>query len=185
LGWVYPAVFTPVHVIFLELIMGPTCSIIYENEPIEANLMQQKPRPFTNTFLSWKDLQISILQGIVITAGTLGIYQFAVSKGYDEEQTRTMVFTTLIVANIFLSLVNRSFYYSVITTMGYKNYLLILIILLTIVMLALMISVPGIISFFKFEKLLFNQLLVCILVGFVSVIWIEVYKYFKRLKGAR
>ncbi len=114
LGWVYPAVFTPVHVIFLELIMGPTCSIIYENEPIEANLMQQKPRPFTNTFLSWKDLQISIFQGIIITAGTLGIYQFAVSKGYDEEQTRTMVFTTLVIANIFLSLVNRSFYYSVI-----------------------------------------------------------------------
>ncbi|MDE3183341.1 MAG: cation-translocating P-type ATPase [Bacteroidota bacterium] len=184
LGWVYPAVFTPVHVIFLELIMGPTCSIIYENEPIEANLMQQKPRSFTNTFLSWKELQLSILQGLVITAGTLGIYQFAVSKGYDEEQTRTMVFTTLVIANIFLSLVNRSFYYSLFTTLRYKNYLLILIIFVTILMLALMISIPGIISFFKFEKLLFNQLLVCILVGFVSVIWIEVYKYFKRLKAA-
>ncbi len=183
-GWIYPAVFTPVHVIFLELIMGPTCSIIYENEPIEANLMQQKPRPFTNTFLSWKELQLSILQGIVITAGTLGIYQFAVSKGYDEELTRTMVFTTLIIANIFLSLVNRSFYYSLFTTLRYKNYLLILIIFVTILMLALMISIPGIIGFFKFEKLLFNQLLVCILVGFVSVIWIEVYKYFKRLKAA-
>ncbi|HSN09372.1 MAG TPA: cation-translocating P-type ATPase [Hanamia sp.] len=185
LGWVYPAVFTPVHVIFLELIMGPTCSIIYENEPIEANLMQQKPRPFTNTFLSWKELQLSILQGLLITVGTLGIYQYAVSKGYDEEQTRTMVFTTLVIANIFLSLVNRSFYYSLFTTLRYKNYLLILIILVTITMLVLMISIPGIISFFKFEKLLFNQLLVCILVGFVSVIWIEIYKYFKRLKVRR
>jgi Ca2+-transporting ATPase len=130
-------------------------------------------------------LKISILQGIVITAGTLGIYQFAVSKGYDEEQTRTMVFTTLIVANIFLSLVNRSFYYSLFITLRYKNYLLILIILVTVAMLALMISIPEIISFFKFEKLLFNQLLACILVGFISVIWIEAYKYFKRLKGAR
>ncbi len=152
LGWIYPAVFTPVHVIFLELIMGPTCSIIYENEPIEANLMQQKPRPFTNTFLSWKELQVSILQGIIITAGTLGIYQYAVSQAYDEEQTRTMVFTTLVVANIFLSLVNRSFYYSIFTTLRYKNYLLILIIFVTILMLALMLSIPGIISFFKFRK---------------------------------
>jgi len=183
LGWVYPAVFTPVHVIFLELIMGPTCSIIYENEPIEANLMQQKPRPFTNTFLSWKELQLSILQGLIITAGTLGVYQFAVSKGYDEEQTRTMVFTTLIVANIFLSLVNRSFYYSLFTTFRYKNYLLILIIFITIGMLVLMLSVPRIISFFKFEKLLTSQLLICIAAGFLSVIWIEVYKYFKRLKA--
>jgi Ca2+-transporting ATPase len=185
LGWAYPAVFTPVHVIFLELIMGPTCSIIYENEPIEANLMQQKPRPFTNTFLSWKELQLSILQGLIITAGTLGVYQFAVSKGYDEEQTRTMVFTTLIVANIFLSLVNRSFYYSLFTTFRYKNYLLILIIFITIVMLAMMLSVPGIISFFKFEKLLSRQLLVCISVGFISVIWIEVYKHFNRLRTSR
>ena len=185
LGWVYPVVFTPVHVIFLELIMGPTCSIIYENEPIEANLMQLKPRPFTNTFLSWKELQLSILQGMVITAGTLGIYQYAVFKGYDEEQTRTMVFTTLIIANIFLSLVNRSFYYSLVTTLGYKNYLLILIIFVTILMLALMISIPGVISFFKFEKLFFDQLVVCVLAGFVSVIWIEAYKYFKRLKGRR
>jgi len=185
LGWIYPAVFTPVHVIFLELIMGPTCSIIYENEPIEANLMQQKPRPFTNTFLSWKELQLSILQGLVITLGTLGIYQFAVSKGYDEEQTRTMVFTTLIVANIFLSLVNRSFYYSLFTTFRYKNYLLILIIFITIVMLALMLSVPGIIAFFKFKKLITSQLLVCFSAGFISVIWIEGYKYFKRQKARR
>lgn len=185
LGWAYPAIFTPVHVIFLELIMGPTCSIIYENEPIEANLMQQKPRPFTNTFLSWKELQVSILQGLIITAGTLGVYQFAVSRGYDEEQTRTMVFTTLVVANIFLSLVNRSFYYSLFTTFHYKNYLLILIIFITIVMLVLMLSVPGIISFFKFKQLFSEQLLVCISVGFLSVIWIEAYKYFKRLRVNR
>ena len=185
LGWVYPAIFTPVHVIFLELIMGPTCSIIYENEPIEANLMQQKPRPFANTFLSLKELQLSILQGIVITAATLGIYQLAVAQGADEEQTRTMVFTTLVVANIFLSLVNRSFYYSLFTTLRYKNYLLILIIFITILMLALMISIPPVISFFMFEKLNFNQLMLSILAGFLSVIWIEGFKYFRRLSSNR
>ena len=44
LGWVYPNIFSPVHIIFLEIIMGPTCSIIYENEPMEKNAMQQKPK---------------------------------------------------------------------------------------------------------------------------------------------
>jgi Ca2+-transporting ATPase len=52
LGWIYPNIFTPVHVIFLELIMGPTCSIIYESEPREANAMQQPPRRITTTFFS-------------------------------------------------------------------------------------------------------------------------------------
>src|SRR5690606_19357837 len=40
LGWVFPQIFTPVHVIFLELVMGPTCSIVYENEPMERDAMQ-------------------------------------------------------------------------------------------------------------------------------------------------
>ena len=50
LGWIYPNIFTPVHIIFLEIIMGPTCSIIYENEPMEANLILQKPRPLYRIF---------------------------------------------------------------------------------------------------------------------------------------
>jgi Ca2+-transporting ATPase len=75
LGWIYPNIFSPVHVIFLELIMGPTCSIIYENEPIEKNTMKLKPRPLSDTFFNWKELTTSILQGLAITVGTLGTYQ--------------------------------------------------------------------------------------------------------------
>ena len=82
LGWIYPNIFTPVHVIFLELIMGPTCSIVYENEPIEKNAMQQKPRKMTETFLNWSELSISIIQGLMITAGVLFVYQLAVQNGF-------------------------------------------------------------------------------------------------------
>jgi Ca2+-transporting ATPase len=52
LGWIYPNIFSPIHIIFLELIMGPTCSIIFENEPMESNTMLSKPRPFTTTFFN-------------------------------------------------------------------------------------------------------------------------------------
>ena len=62
LGWIYPYIFTPVHVIFFELIMGPTCSVVYENEPMEKNTMQRKPRKLTETFLNWKELSSSIIQ---------------------------------------------------------------------------------------------------------------------------
>ena len=103
LGWAYPNIFSPVHVIFLELIMGPTCSIIYENEPMERNTMQQPPRKMSSTFLTWKEMRISILQGIIISAGVLFIYQYAVQNGASESLTRSMVFSTLVIANIFLS----------------------------------------------------------------------------------
>ena len=182
LGWVYPNIFSPVHIIFLELIMGPTCSIIYENEPMEKNTMQQKPRPFTNTFFNWKELSTSIVQGLIITAGTLIIYQYAVQHSFNEAITRTMVFTVLISANIFLTLVNRSFFYSFFTTLKYKNNLVLLIISITIAMTMMLIYIKPLAHFFKFEYLNFMQLLISIVTGFLSVVWFEAVKWKKRNK---
>lgn len=180
LGWIYPNIFSPVHVVFLELIMGPTCSVIYENEPIERNIMIQNPRPFTATFFNWKEFTTSIIQGIMITAGTLLTYQCAVQQGYNEPLTRTMVFTVLTAANVALTLVNRSFYYSIITTMGYKNNLVLLIISVTVAITGLLLFIPPLTKFFSFEPLNFYQLSISIGIGFLSVIWYEVVKWRKR-----
>lgn len=180
LGWVYPNIFSPVHIIFLELIMGPTCSIIYENEPIEKNTMLQKPRPFSSTFFNWKELITSIIQGLAITAGTLMIYQYSVHHGFNEAVTRTMVFTTLLSANIFLTLVNRSFYYSVITTLKYKNNLVHLIIAVTVGITGILLYLKPLTGFFGFESINSVQLSISIIAGFLSVIWYEVVKLQKR-----
>ena len=182
LGWMYPNIFSPVHIIFLELIMGPTCSIIYENEPMEKNTMVQKPRPFTTTFFNLKELTTSIIQGIMITAGTLIAYQYAVHQGFNEAITRTMVFTVLIAANIFLTLVNRSFYYSIITTIKYKNNLVLLIISITIAISGLLLYMKPLTKFFKFETLNLSQLSISVAIGFLCVIWYEIVKWRKRRK---
>lgn len=183
LGWAYPAIFTPVHVIFLEVIMGPTCSIIYENEPVEKNAMIQKPRPFTTTFFSLSELSISIVQGLVITMGVLFVYQYAFHNYASEVITRTMVFTTLISANIFLTLVNRSFYYSIITTMGYRNSLVAGIIAVTVVLTACFIFITPLAGFFQFTPLNMNQILIAAGVGFISVTWFELVKMYKRMRS--
>ncbi|MFM6924405.1 MAG: cation transporting ATPase C-terminal domain-containing protein, partial [Ferruginibacter sp.] len=180
LGWMYPNIFTPVHVIFLELIIGPTCSIIYENEPIEKNSMLQKPRPFSSTFFNMRELATSIMQGLVITGGTLFVYQYAVQQGSSEDTTRTMVFVTLIAANIFLTLVNRSFYYSVITTSRYKNNLVPIIIFVPITLMALLLFVTPLSKIFKFERLDAMELLISITTGLLSVTWYEAVKLMKR-----
>ena len=183
LGWVYPNIFSPVHIIFLELIMGPTCSIIFENEPMEKNTMSKKPRPFTNTFFNIKELTTSIFQGLAITVGTLFAYQYSIYQGLDEPHTRTMVFTVLITANIFLTLVNRSFYYSILTTLKYKNNLILLIIATTITITGLLLYVPPLTKFFEFDTLNMPQLFFCIAIGFISVIWFEFVKLKSRLKS--
>ena len=183
-GWLYPNIFTPVHIIFLELIMGPTCSIIYENEPIEKNSMAQMPRTFTSNFFNRKELTTSIIQGLAITAGTLLIYQYGVQQGLSEALTRTMVFTTLISANVFLTLVNRSFYYSILTTVRYKNNLVGFIIGITILITGLLLFIKPLSAFFLFEAPDLNQLSLPIAMGFISVIWYEVVKWRTRVKEA-
>lgn len=183
LGWIYPHTFTPVHVIMLELIMGPTCSIIYENEPMEPNTMKTKPRLFTKTFFGAKELFTSIAQGFMITAGCLIVYQYAVQQNYSEDLVRTMVFTTLMAANIFLTLINRSFYYSIFTTLKYKNRLVPMIILINIVLIMLMLYLPFVTNFFEFTSLDIRQLAICITMGFIFVIWYEFVKLYKRFKN--
>jgi Ca2+-transporting ATPase len=180
-GWIYPNIFSPIHIIFLELVMGPTCSIIYENEPIERNTMLQKPRPYTSTFFNWKELSISIIQGIVITMGTLFAYQYAVQSGYNEPLTRTLVFTVLITSNVVLTLVNRSFHESIFTTIRYKNNLVLLIIGITLLITALVLFVKPLSLFFGFETLTICQLLLAAGIGFCSVIWYEFVKFAQRL----
>ena len=180
LGWIYPNIFSPIHVIFLEIIMGPTCSIIYENEPMEKNTMFQKPKALSVTNFNWNELSISIIQGLVITAGTLFIYQYAVLNGYNEALTRTMTFTVLIAANVFLTLIIRSFYYSILTTLKYKNNMVLFIIFITLAIVGLILYIQPLTSFFEFERLNLMQLLTCLAIGFVSVIWFEIVKLIKR-----
>jgi Ca2+-transporting ATPase len=182
LGWIYPHIFTPVHVIFLELIMGPTCSIVYENEPMEKNTMQQEPRKMSETFLNFKELSISILQGLLIAAGVLFVYQFAVQNGKNEETTRAMVFSTLIFANVFLSLVNRSFISSVWESFQNRNLLFPLVISVTLSLLMVILYIPIASRFFKVSPLEMEELGFSFLIAGISVLWFEGYKWMKRRK---
>lgn len=180
LGWRYPNILSPVHVIFLELVMGPTCSVIYENEPMEANAMRQKPRPYTATFFSYKELLLSIIQGLVISLAVLASYQYGIFRGYHEEGIRTLVFLVLVAANILLTLVNRSFYYSLGVTLKYKNKLIPLIIALTSALVAAIMGIRPIRTFFGLDLIAPIDLYGSILFGFLSVIWLEAWKWFQR-----
>ena len=181
-GWIYPDVFSPVHVIFLELIMGPTCSIVYENEPVEPTAMQQPPRPASATFFNSRDLLMSIVQGLAITLSVLAVYRFAAFSYGSEQDTRTMVFMSLVTSNIFLTLVSRSKYVSLLSMLKYKNRLLPLIISLTIGLTAALVYLKPCAMFFGFERPSPDQVLISISSGFLAVIWIEAVKAYRRTK---
>jgi Ca2+-transporting ATPase len=180
LGWKYPNIFTPIHVIFLELIMGPTCSIIYENEPAEPGIMEKGPRRINESLFSWPELSLSILQGLIISLGVLAVYQYCITQNSDLSTTRTWCFTTLIFSNIILTLANRSFTRSIFVTLLYKNYLIPIIIFITLALWWAAVNIPMIQSLFGFSKIDLSDILLCAVVGSVSVLWLEIYKMFKR-----
>ncbi len=182
-AWRFTTIFTPVHVIFLELIMGPTCSIIYENEPMEPGTMQRKPLIMGTSFLSFRQLSMSLFQGLFITGGCLLLGFYYLQHQASNETVRTFIFITLLFSNIFLTLINRSFRFTILKTISYKNNLVIVILLFSMLMIFLFLFVPYLRSIFGLSLLSFSEIFICILVALISTIWIEVFKYFRYRKS--
>ncbi|MBP6184236.1 MAG: cation-translocating P-type ATPase [Saprospiraceae bacterium] len=180
--WEFTDIFSPIHVIFLELIMGPTCSIVFENEPIEAGSMQRKPRKMTSSFFAWSELNTSIIQGLAITAACLGLGYYFIQTGAGDKTVRTIIYATLIFSNLFLTLVNRSFVHSVLTTLRYKNNLMPIILLASLVILMLSIYFDPVQSIFQLAPLSLSELALSLCTAFIGVIWIEVWKMVRRKK---
>ncbi|SNC66535.1 Ca2+-transporting ATPase [Hymenobacter gelipurpurascens] len=176
LAWQYPVLLGPVHVILLELLMGPTCSIVFENEPMEADTLQRPPRVAASSFLQLRELGSSLVQGLVIAAGVLGVAAYAQSAGYSETLTRTLTFTTLLLANVLLTLVSRSRRHTLLTTLRYHNALLPLMLGLTLLLLALCLTIPALQQLFQLQPLTGRQLALCSAVALASTGWFEVYK---------
>ncbi len=176
LGWNYPNIFTPIHIIFLELIMGPTCSIFFEREPIEENNMLQQPRGKNYGLFTREELLISIIQGVIIALCTLSLYYYFMNQGASIEETRTIVFTTLILSNVFLTFTNRSFNKTIYYTCKYKNTLAPFILLISALFLACLHLIAPVRHLFQLSVISSAEFWLCLSVAFAGVMWFEVYK---------
>jgi Ca2+-transporting ATPase len=180
LFWPMTAFFSPIHVIFLELIMGPTCSIVFENEPMESGTMKRKPLPKSSSFLSLNQLTLSIIQGVFITAGCLGLGFYMMKQGRDITFVRTCIFMTLLLSNVFLTLVNRSFTLSLWESFKNKNKLVPIAILFSIVFMILSLQIPFIRALFGLSSLNRWDWIICASVALICTCWLEGYKFYIR-----
>ncbi|MBL7775044.1 MAG: cation-translocating P-type ATPase, partial [Saprospiraceae bacterium] len=178
-GWTYLHMLAPIHVIFMELIMDPTCAVAFENEPSEPNILKKPPRAANAPLFSGKELRLSILQGLIITAGILALYHYAIAQGASEEKTRAFVFTTLMLSNILLTLVNRSFEFTILRTIRYRNRAVPLILGIATAILAAILCIPWLTDLFKMEPLSWPEFGWCLLTAGLSVGWFELWKAWK------
>ncbi|MBK8413861.1 MAG: cation-translocating P-type ATPase [Bacteroidetes bacterium] len=151
LGWKFPELFTPIHVIFLELLMGPTCSIVFENEPAHGNEMHEPPRKSTVSLFTWRELSYSLLQGAIIGGIILSMVYVAMQQGYNENICRTLAFTALVISNMLLTLTGRSDSMPFLESLKRKNKLVPIILSITTLLLIILLTVPAAMNLFGFE----------------------------------
>ncbi|MES2849679.1 MAG: cation-translocating P-type ATPase, partial [Bacteroidota bacterium] len=176
LGWRLPNIFTPVHIIFMEIIMGPTCSVFFEREPVEGNLMMQSPRNRSIGLFTRNELLLSIVQGIIIASFTLILYYYYMGSGASIEEVRTVVFITLILSNMFLTFANRSFSQNIFHTIRYKNNLAPFVVIISAAFIATLYYIPAAKELFGLEDITVKMFLLCLAISFSSVMWFEIYK---------
>jgi Ca2+-transporting ATPase len=182
-GW--PLVLYPVHVVFLELIIDPACSIAFEAEPAEADVMQRTPRNRKEPLFNGRTVGLSLLQGFIVLGITLAVYKLSLVLNLGDAEARTLTFVTLVIANLCLILTNRNWSTSIFTSFRARNIALRWILVSAVVFLGLVIYVPFLRDLFHFEILTWSDFLLCVAAGLVSVLWFEVVKHLSRRKKQR
>jgi Ca2+-transporting ATPase len=175
LQWRYQNIFAPVHVIFLELIMGPTCSLFYEGEPAMPGTMSLPPRNPASGLLTHREAFMGSLQGIMISAGLLVLYFYTMSEE-SIARTRTLVFVSLTFSNLLLTFANRSSTIPLRRTKAQRNRFSWAVLAGSLLFCALILLLPAVRMLFQFELPTVAQLGMACGISVLSVLWAEPLK---------
>ncbi|MDR2919587.1 MAG: cation transporting ATPase C-terminal domain-containing protein [Tannerella sp.] len=168
----------PIHVVFLELIIDPACSVIFEAEQAEKNVMSRPPRKIDEPFFGSKKIFISCFQGICILIATLGVYFVTLEIGYVIGEVRAMTFATLIFANIATILTNRSWESSIFTILCTPNKTVKWVVGGAALFILLVLTIPFLQRLFQFEPVSIWEIAITFAIGMSTMIWFEIYKHF-------
>ncbi len=177
LGW--PYMLGPIHVVFLELIIDPVASIVFEAEPEEDGIMSRPPRQPDAKLFDTNLLVRGLLQGGVVMLASLAIYRMGIGDVHGAAAARGMAFVTLVLGNLGLVLTNRSMTSSALFVITRPNPALLFVVVSTVAALGLSLAVPWLRGQFGFVPLDVWQVaeaagaaLACVMVNDVmGIIW--------------
>ncbi len=175
----------PVHVVFLELIIDPACSIIFEAEAAEPDIMRRPPRNPRERLFSPRTVGLSLAQGVSVLVLVLGVFVAARRLGHDADVARGLTFVALVVANLCLILTNRSWSRTIVGMFKVPNAAVKWVAGSAALFLALVVTVPFLKKLFHFGKLDWNDLVLCAAAGVVSIAWFEGLKLIQQARAAR
>ena len=177
----WPIVLQPIQIAFLELIIDPACSIVFEAESGDPDLMKRPPRRPNQPILDRSTIAIALLQGFGLFAASFGLYSWASATGKPDDVIRSLVFVSLVVGNVGLILTNRSWNLSIVRTIRERrNTTLPWLLAIVAVVLTLLLSVGFLRNAFEFGSLSSADLLLGITTGVIGSCWFEIYKRLRR-----
>ena len=176
-GW--PALLYPMHIALLELIIDPACSIAFENEPAEKDVMQRAPRDAAAPLFGGATLWWALLQGLGVLAMVLAAFAWA-SPRIPEPEARAFAFATLVMGNLALILSNRSATRSLWATLHTPNRTLWVVVGLAFALLLAALYIPWAVGVLRFAPLPMHELAAACALGLLSVVWFEGIKWARR-----
>lgn len=172
----------PLHVVLLELLIDPTCSIVLERQPAESNIMDRKPRNVKDNILNLDNLLKSITQGLMLFATSFTTYYYILMSANNSALARTMALLIIMIGNIFLVQVNSSSYdyaFESIEKLFKDKLLLFINALLWIAIFTIVYSPLN--RVLKLQALTLEQFAIVVIIAFVTIFWYELVKLGKRL----
>ena len=169
-----PLVLLPMHIVFLELVIDPACSLVFEAEKEEEDIMERPPRTSQDSLFSRKTATISFFQGFSVLAVVLAVFLMSYYGGDSETHSRALTYTTLIFANLGLIFTNRSWSRTIFRSLEMPNKTLWYVAGGALFFLGVILYLPFGQDLFKFSPLSFTDILLCLGAGFLSIMWFEV-----------
>jgi len=182
-GW--PLLLFPVHVVFLEFVIDPACTMVFEAERSDAAIMDRPPRPVGERLFSMRSLVLAFLLGLGVLAAVAGVLGVSLAAGRGDDAARTMAFVTLVCGDIALILANRRHDLTMLEMATRENKPLAWIAVGTAVALAIVVYVPAVAHLFRFAPASALDLAICAGLGFGSVAWYDFYKVARRKAAVR
>lgn len=180
LNW--PLIMMPVHIVFLELIIDPACSTVFEAEPEEKDVMNRKPRGKVDPVFGIRPVVISLLQGFIVLGVVLTVFVLSGKLNAGENEARTMAFATVVISNICLILTNLSWSRSVFEIIRDPNPAMWWVITGAVALITAVLYIPGLRELFGFGLLHLNDVLICLGAGLFSIMWFEIAKFMMKKK---
>ncbi len=174
----WPLLLLPAHIAFLQLIIDPACSIVFEAEGEECDVMKRPPRNSREPLFVRKMVVLSLMQGVIVLAVVLAVFWYSYAKGDGEQEVRALTFTTLMISNLGLILTNRSWSRTFVATMRFPNKALFPVVAGALLFLGVVLYIPFFIHLFRFSALHSLDLLLGFSAGIGSVLWFEGVKWF-------